>query len=304
MATTQRLTGTINATAGSLKTFLDTNLPFLGWTVSFTAGNTSTYRQGIEVNNKFRARNFYHLDDNGPGLSTFQESRIWQAESASAAGFIGLTDVSPTAIQASTGLFIRKSFTLDLTARTVILIGNERSVYLLIQTGDATTDFSMTFLGDFVPIVRDEVFPTVIIARSTENSGTVGNDRGCHITTSISNLLTGHFMVRDVNGILKSVPFSKSGDYVKTGFGTFCGTGTIVYPNATTGLPVFSDLALTNYINSQGSYFGTMPGVIYPCHNRPFGNLDTFTMGSKTYEVFNCIGPAQICIETSNTWEV
>lgn len=302
MATTQRIAGTITGQAGSLKAFLDTNLPLLGWSLAFTGTNKSVYRQGIEVNNKQRARTYLWINDDGPTAGSFREARVVMAESASGVELSNLNDLVPTIAQAATNLSIRKSNTLDAVTRNTILIGNERSFYLLIQSGDSTTEYAGSFFGDYVPIVKDEQWPTIIIARSTENTATASNDRLAAVNNNIATILTGHHLVRDVNGYSKSININKAGDAIKSGSGTFLGNGGLAFPNPANGLPVFSDIALIN--SNSISYFGTMPGVIYPCHNKPFSNNDTFIFNGKNYEVFNVMSGGQLCIETSNTWEI
>jgi hypothetical protein len=201
----QQITGTVTGETGSLVSFLSTNLATLGWTVSYTGASKAAYRQGVGAAGTNRI--YLRVDDAGPGAGSFREARC--------RGYETMTDVDtglapiPTVAQAANGLFIRKSASLDAVARTAILIGDQRTFYLLIQAGDTAGWYYVFMFGDIYSFVPNDAWRAAMIGRPGENVSTAGSERFDVLGAST---ITGHYLNRPKAGTGDPVTMSKAGN--------------------------------------------------------------------------------------------
>src|SRR4029077_17944641 len=164
----------LSGTAGDLVNVLDKCLVAgygsktgAGWSKPFTGTNAAVFRQG--------AGNQMYLDvnDNSPGAATAQEARVrgYETMSAVATG----TGPFPTVAQSANGLFVRKSAAASGTARVWCVIADDRTFYLLIQSGDVAGQWYGVAFGDYYSFVTGtDNYRTMIIARNLEASTTLG----------------------------------------------------------------------------------------------------------------------------------
>lgn len=316
---------------GSLCTLLDAILvngygskAAAGWTIAYTGTSLRDYKQGTGSNG-------YYLDvvDNGPGGGSFREARMRGYETMSALG-TG-TQAFPTVAQASTGVFLRKSNTADATARPWYCVADATCFYLFVDTGDYTgPNYSTTFMfGDIFSYKSGDLYNTMIIGRSTENSAsgtadTLGLTSYVVGTTPLAYTAAGHYIDRSWTGVggsilsgkmsspLAGVSATSSYPYHVLGGGTNGSNygGSLPYPNGPDGGLELAPI----YVINSGNVRGYLKGLWAPCHNQPLGHTDTVTgtgnMAGKSFMALNvnaqtygtAVMGGQLLIETSNTW--
>lgn len=292
----QKLDGQITGQAGSLKTFIETNVTLFtnfGWEVTFpvSPANSVIMKQGT-YNNRTRA--IFYIDD-----STTIESRIAMGDNIVGGNLMtNLVNRSPRESQVAGGLFLRKSNTSDATLRNISIIFNNRSMYFLIQDGKSTDTFFVSFFGDYIPIGETK-YTQILISNAVTNTTSVLFN---NVSTSIA-VNSGHYMLNDPVGLNQSLQIGKSIDYIKSNVVNIMGAGGMAYPNPLNNKPFFSSCDIFT-VTPSINYYGKLPGIIVPLHNKPFGNLDTFIIGTKTYLVVNIYATGQACFEISDTWEI
>jgi hypothetical protein len=175
--------------------------PALGWSRIFTTTNIGVFQAPEGTAFPFR------VDDNGPGAGTFKEARLAGAESWSS------VSSGTNYIPSSTGYFVRKSATLDSVTRPYFLIGDERTVYLGVQTGDQANCYMLCTFGEFYSSLPSDAYNVCIIARPTENSAAVTSGVETMDSFSATNAtLNGHSLARDSAGNVGAIAFGKQGD--------------------------------------------------------------------------------------------
>jgi hypothetical protein len=258
---------TLSGTAGDLVNVLDKCLvagygskAAAGWTKPYTGTNTAVFRMG--------AGNQFYLDvnDNAPGVSTSQEARVrgYETMSAVATG----TGPFPTVAQFANGLFVRKSAAASGTGRVWTLIADDRTLYLLIQSGDTAGQWYCTCFGDFYSYVAGtDNFRTLLIARVAEGSAAASTERTD--LQSPSGAVTGHYAARAYTGLGGSNALNKNADQRgNQGSSVFGSGGLFGVPNPADGNVWLSPVSLADpavtfrgkmrgfmaYMHSQASY--------------------------------------------------
>ena len=197
----------------------------LGWTRPFSGVvGQAIYRQG--------SSGFYlQVDDTGPGAAFAREARCsgWEAMTAWNTG----TGQFPLSSQSTALIVARKSNSLDGVVRPWILIGDDRTFYLLVQSGDATGNYVGTGFGDFYSFVAGDAFKCMIMGAGSESS-TSTHIFAQQMAAQTGNL-GGHFLARNFSGVGGSTAFIKFGD------GSLMGTtqanwfGAMMFPNGSDG---------------------------------------------------------------------
>ena len=205
----------------------------LRWAIYFSGTNIRAYRMGEGT------RFYLQVIDDGM-VST------GGAKEAVARGYEDMTGVStgvrpfPTALQEAKGLFIRKSETTDSTARSWVLVADERTFYFLSRTGAVgvnesgpTSWFSFAF-GDIYSFAPSNTYDCMIVGRFTED-----NPYEYNLTGTLSDNIynpgesrRGWYMARPYTGLEGAVQVGATPSLRYTGFLTF---GDIPYPNPTDG---------------------------------------------------------------------
>ena len=291
-----------------------------GWTKPFTATNKRAYRNSTTTGTGF----YLDVDDSGPGAGTYKEARLrgYEVMTAVATG----TGPFPTVAQATNGLFVRKSITLDSVARPWVLIADATVFYLFIESGDYTlptraTGFSF---GDFFSYKTSDAFRCQITGRDVENSGDGQYERfpqtfDIATGTGLNMIAPGHYIARGSNGLGGSIPFGLHGNLalfpspisypgVMANMMYAYVQNALQYPNSVDNGLYMSPA----FIQHNSSLRGYLKGLWMPCHILPLGHGDVFSgtgaLAAKAFlsQQFSAYSQGMIgagCfMETSNTW--
>lgn len=276
-----------------------------GWTKPFSSGiDKAVYRQG--GGNQF----YLNVQDNGPGAGTFKEARAWGYEVATAQD-TG-TGQFPTAAQLAAGIIIRKSATLDATARTWTLVADDRTFYLFVQTGDTGATYLAFAFGDVYSLLVGDGYRTTIVGRATENSAllTVDNlDLLLGGGQSLFTSMTGHYMPRSFTATGGSIQTNKTGDANQgASAGAFVLHGSLPYPNSVDGGLYVAKV----YIHepSNAALRGWMRGFWHFCHSAAvvidgdqFSGAPGSALAGRTFQIVRASGNGGVyCIETT-VWD-
>lgn len=265
-------TGTITGEAGSLITLLDLELVTnRGWTKEYTGTNKAAYRSAAGGN----GRAYYRIDDSGPGAGGASEARL--------RGYISMTDVDtgtspfPSVAQAANGVFIRKSATLDATARSYIAAGDDKTFILMIATGDSGSIRMSSYFGEFETFVPGDSYGACVIARPTENSVSITSTNEVLTARSDMDIVaplaqSGHYKAADALNLPNSTAFGKfdAYDLLTNGSGspnTTTNLGRVEYPNSTDGSPYV--VPWTMFVPVTGNLItisGRLRGIYLPMH--------------------------------------
>jgi len=184
----------LSGTTGSLITVLDAILvdgygakSAAGWTKEYSGTSKAAYRNGAAS----IARTYLRVNDAGPGAGSFREARVVL--------YATMSDVDtgtlpvPTVAQMANGLFVRKSTTLDSTARRWLAIADDRTLILFIETGDSISGISYwtgNYFGDIFSYLTADAMGAFISARSAENSGAIAGELLLNFCSNLSSLST------------------------------------------------------------------------------------------------------------------
>lgn len=289
-------------------------LSVTGWSQPFAVvSNEAAYQQG--GGNQF----FMNIDDDGPGAGTAKEARIRGFETM--AGLADGTGLFPTTVQLANGLFIRKSVAADGMDRPWYVLADDRTVYVFVATADGAAGRYFGFMfGDMFSLVTNDSYRTILIARTTENSGvaTVGTENLHLLNVGIvgqTGVITpaapaaGHYMARAYTGVGVSVQVAKHGDSHKAQSPIIGAGGLIVLPNPPDGGFYISPVWVCAE-NAAAVLRGRMRGMWQFLH--PVATItdgDVFSgagaLAGKSFVVikFTAEGTGLYVMETSDTWE-
>lgn len=281
-----------------------------GWTKPFTGTNKAAFRQAGDC------QHYLRIQDDGPGAGGAREARI--------TGYESMSDVDtgtnpyPTAAQGVGGIAMvvcRKSSTADGVARPWIVVADQFTFYLLVQSGDtADTYFSIHF-GEFFAFQTNNIYRNLIIGRTSENSGATSAEKFGSQDIAINAATPGHFIARGHTWTVGSVAIGKHGDTDKLGASAACMIGEVPFTNPEDGAVYLSPVWLHDptTIPIQG-VIGRLRGFWHFCHAVGSVNNQQTIIGDgeltgKTFLfVRNIIGSQSptACVatfETSNTLE-
>lgn len=353
---------TLSGSAGALLTVLDAVLvngygsqTAAGWTIAFTGTNQRQYApaaggSGCQL----------YINDAAPGAGTGKEARFNGFKTGTALG--AGTGQFPTTGQMSApsgALVIRKSTTADATARAWTIIADGNTIYMFIETGDSVAPIRTYpwMFGDFFSYASGDTNNCLIIGRTKENVANAVNTTisanilwGSQVAgncaenfmqlcggsnTIFSDVLYGHYVCSNFNGVGGSLPVGKHSDTLKMGYpnltttGTapqmgYCGAGPgagttlTVWPNAF-NYPNPADGGLyvaPIWVHHNGGIRGYLKGLWNPLQHVPLQHRDTYSgsnnMSGKSLIAMNILGAAistaandatcQVHVEYSNTW--
>lgn len=190
------------------------------WTRPFTGTDIAVYKQPS-------GSGFYmRVNDAGPGAGTWKEARLrgWEVKAdANDTADASNTGPFPTAAQLANGVFIRKSNTADVTARSYVVAADSATLYVMVNTGDIASTYLGFMFGDVYSFVSADAYKCQLIGRVTENTGAASNDTLPQIIIGFSGL-SGHYIARQYTGAAGSHNNGKAG---ATAF-----SGAIAGPNA------------------------------------------------------------------------
>lgn len=302
------LTGTAGALAALLYACLVTGYgsqSAAGWAREFTGTNKAVFRAA--AGNRMRLR----IDDTG-------------SNEAKAVGYESMTDVDtgtnlfPTAVQLSGGIFIRKSNTADATNRPWMLVANDRIFYLFIDSGTSGTDWTVApaaaglsgcfCFGEFSSYKSGgDSYNTIILGAIATSTST---GRFGTLTPQDSyGATSGHWVVRNAAATVGAVTCAKAAVLAQN-LGTTFGSGAWgPYPDPITGGLLISPVAVVEAATTGWVVRGVLPGLWAPMHAAPGAHADTFSgsgvTAGKTFVLASCATTSTLgrcAVETSNTW--
>jgi hypothetical protein len=199
-----------------------------GWTKPYGTFPQGVYRQP--------AGSRFHLqvDDSGPGVGQARDARSFGFEAMTAYN-VG-SGQFPTVAQIAAGAVIRKSSTLDNTARSWVAFADDRTFYLVTLSGDVALNYHGFSFGDFYSLITGDAYKCLIMGGSSEASGANSSSA----FGSIQNIGTGlsqvgHWLPRNYSGFGGSTVFVKTSDYALTALSNYM-AGTIGFPNSDGGV--------------------------------------------------------------------
>lgn len=147
-----------------------------GWTKPYTGTDIAAFRNSVAAGGSGM---YLRVSDAGSGTGGAREALV--------RGYATMSDVNtgtvetPTVAQIASSLVWRKSNTVDSTARPWVLIADERTFYLCINTGTLTGEYgSGTYAaGDFASLVPGDAYGWFVCGRESQHAaGTQGAQSG------------------------------------------------------------------------------------------------------------------------------
>lgn len=290
-------TGTVSGTAGSLITVLDLELVTnRGWTKDFTGTNKAAYRNGAAA----LARKYLRVVDDGTAPTS-------GAREAQVQGYDTMSNVDTGTGQFPTSgnVYFRKSSTADATARTYLAVGDEKTFYLFVLTGDTAGQYVSHAFGDFFSYKPADTQACILSARPVNqtasvehtlfwawsNAGTFAANSANYISGSVVGSPGEVLLMKTVNSIGIQGTGVASGGTTVNGF--------VPYPNVADGSIWLSPLQMQT--SAAGSTVadkvlrGRLRGIFWPLHAATnFNDGDTFSgagdLASKTFVIIKSIG--------------
>jgi len=277
-----------------------------GWTRPFTgAGGQAVYRPPAG------SRFYLQVDDTGPGGGGARDARNFGWENATA--WNTGTGQFPTAAQATAGSVIRKSSTLDATARAWTLLVDDRTFYLFTYSGDSAGLAHGFSFGDFYSFLPGDLYKCLIMGGSSESGSLVTSTQFFqHPTVGLAISHAGHWLPRNYSGAGGSTVFLKAGDQA-TGATTIAGT--LGFPNPCDGglyvapLRIFDGSTPASSITGTINMRGRLRGLYQAMHAvGSFADGDTFSgVGDYAGRNFMIVKGTQtgafVAVETT-AWDV
>lgn len=166
---------TLTGTAGDLINLLNKclvtgygSLAGAGWTMPYDNGATpktqAVFRPGSGV------QHYFHVDDNSPNATAVaREAQLRGSETATAV--LTGTNFFPTTSQvaAGAGMAMRKSASADATARSWILVADDRTCYLFMAAGDTPT-YRANYFGEIYSLDGTDAYRSIVTGIASGNS--------------------------------------------------------------------------------------------------------------------------------------
>lgn len=309
---------TLTGQVGSLIALLDAILvngygsqSAAGWSHAFTtSGNVAAYKLGAGTGR------FLSIDDSG-GLTGGARDCIVRGFETMTALSTG-TGPFPNPVQQSNGVNWRKSLSADGTARAWSAIADNRTLYLLVTTGDTsnTTGTSALYaFGDFYSYVPNDPYNCMLIGAigsgTTETFTSTLFYTGDLMFNSVASSSIGHYLNRTGAGVGCSQPFYKkgAGHLVASGANIQYGPkGILAFPNGSDGdLHIHPIWVMDAYV--QDTLRGELRGCWHQVHAiTNFADQDTFggdpsgNISGKSFVIFKQSPNTGVYVfETSNT---
>ena len=261
---------TLSGTAGDLITLLDAILvgtsgiaygskASAGWTKSYSGTNKASYRNNSVTGSGCHVR----IDDDAPGAGGAREAfaRVYKTMSDIDTG----TQPCPTVAQNANGQIIRKSSTLDSTARPWILVADDKTFTLTI--GADVTSYSSTesghstlfHAGDYETANSGDTSNYLCAGRSAVNSTSPQHGILASSSTSWGDGVYSFYAVVSNVG----VPTSYKANCAVFGHPNEIGrntSATLSYPAPITGETYFIDAIIV----ANGTIIGRLRGIAMP----------------------------------------
>lgn len=172
-----------------------------GWSIAFESGNKIALQNSLAAGGSGCV---VRIDDDAPGAGGAREA--FMRAYASMSDIDTGSDPAPSTSMTSSGIVLRKSGTLDSTARPWFCVADERTFYLSLYpnqtawvdgSGVAQADAptNLCGAGDFESLVPGDPYPYFCGGRGTVNNGNLGVN-GLMISStgySVGNAMTTSF---------------------------------------------------------------------------------------------------------------
>lgn len=232
-----------------------------GWTKPFTGTNKAAFRNSLAAGGTGM---YLRVSDAGSGTGGAREALV--------RGYMTMSDVdtgtieTPTAAQLAASVVWRKSDTVDSTARPWILVADERTFYLTIDTGTSSNGNGCYGAGDFESYIAGEAYPFFVGGRYTQ-VGAGSNAAG--VVDGGMMIAAGATLVGDpYAGTWVPRGYAGSGDPIRTA---------LMCPTLAAGAYIGGDSAMANpslgssllfympaFIVAEGAIRGRLRGVHVP----------------------------------------
>lgn len=281
----------------------------VGWTKPFGTFPQAVYRQPAG------SRFYLQVDDSGPGTGASREARGFGFESMTAYN-VG-TGQFPTVALSASGSVIRKSSTLDNTARAWIAFVDDRTLYLFTASGDTVAHYHGFSFGDFYSFIAGDAYKCLIMGGSAEGSSTITASFFGQLSFALSATMLGHWLPRNYSGFGGSTNFLKIGDFSLTNTNSYM-VGTVGFPNTDGGV-YFAPMRIIDGSSPGatvgGSLYmrGRIRGLFQICHPlTAFLDGDvingTGAYAGRTFQVVKLLHSSSVssafCAIETTPWEV
>lgn len=226
----------------------------VGWQKAFSGANVAVYRSQDVTG----TRGFLRVDDTA-------------AQNARVVGYENMTDVNtgvnpfPTNSQRSGGLWWPKANSTATTARAWMLIGDQRTFYLFVNTSTNGSTvmpdcFSMTF-GDFNSTKSGDAFSCYITGASSDISASTSTQAAA--LSYVGTGATDGFVPRQFTSLGTSFQIPRLIEYFGVSNAFTGASGAYTYPN-----PADNSFVLAPGILYENSNVlrGRLRGIMYPAH--------------------------------------
>lgn len=276
------------------------------WTEAYVSGDRSAFRPS--AGNQFYLR----VRDDGGGTGGAKEALVRSFETMSDVN-TG-TNGMPTSGQSSltdNSWVVRKSQTADSTnARPWIVIADDRSIIMLVLTGDSANTYFGWCWGDIFSYLNADGYRTHIMARVLENSVSTTAESFHTVQTSNQSGSVGHYVQRSRSGSAGSVQVNKNiGPGLQLALSGTATTGIGSFTNPRPNTEDSLDYLLPLFIHeTTPNLRGIVRGLWFGLQDKAgYNDGDTFDgtgdLAGKSFRVVKSIlGSGYIVVETSDTW--
>jgi hypothetical protein len=290
--------------AGSALAVLDYALTHpvagLGWSIAFTGTNKRVYRASVGL------RHYLRVVDDGvsDGLTSARESRIRGFESMTSVD--SGTNPFPTTAQSANGLPVRKSATADAVNRPWVLVGDERTFYLMVLTGDTAGLYAVWPFGEIFSVKPNDIGRSFIIGRDTENSGLEVETFASWLPLGSTGTGSGHsYLARSYTGASGAIRFGRGAHAPALG-GTISFSPQVALPNPSDSRILTARIRVFQVVET--AIRGWLRGAFVFLHPRAsVSDGDTFQQDGRTMLLVRDVGRGTalgaLAFDTTGPWD-
>ncbi len=302
----------LNGLAGSLIAVLDACLvngygakPPLGWTKEHAGENKAAYRQVAKLG---YGQYYLRVRDDAPNGTQLGRTAIMSGYESMSSVDEGI-NIFPRSGQSMSPTYLRKSATANGVTRQWLLVGDERTFYLMTYSEDvAGYSFGFAF-GDFYSIVPGDRWNCLIHGRN-EATGATFNTYGfggCRQTTPYQMFLARSMYGETISKTASAIPDGR----FQTSTQTVLGNGILAHPQSNGAVvltPVYlNDSDSTSQIQIRGRYRGVWNWGHAESNAPNWGTLvGSGELEGRTFlfaKVNSVNANGVVTFETSDTWE-
>lgn len=236
-----------------------------GWTKPYTGTDKAAFRNSLAAGGSGM-----HLRVADDGTAT------GGARNALCRAYFTMSDAdtgtveTPTVAQLASSVVWRKSDTVDSTPRAWILIADERTFYLTIDTGTSSNGNSAYGAGDFESFIAGEAYPFFVAGRSSQSGAGVLSS--ISVDSSLTGAVSYTLATPTAHGIWLARGYAGVGSPVLTsvmcptlpGVGYLMGSSSaIANPSPGSGLAFY----MPAFVCGEGTIRGRLRGAYAPLNS-------------------------------------